>query len=326
VIVPGRNAICIAAAVILTACGAHAQSPNPQQVRLAMSLSPGTTYRYTVHTSGSMKSAQPGMAMTMAMDISMRQTYQVLSVDPAGVATVKVTVDQLAGKLGATSLPIPGTIPAFTVQIAKDGTVNGLGADQLGSMQAGLPFANPGPLGGIVPVLPAGPVKPGDHWTKETNIPGPTGGSAGQITWDNQLLRFDSVNGERVAVIESRFKAPMDTTIDARKLAQAEASASPPPGMPTPPPGFSPPPAASGFSLPPGFNPVVHLQGTTTGSITSWVEVSTGRLVKASGTSSSTISESVQGVPSPAAGAFGLGAGDSQMAETQSIVVSSVPE
>src|SRR5438105_4245445 len=222
VIVPGRNAICVAAAVILTACGAHTQSPSPQQVRLAMSLSPGTTYRYTVHTSGSMKSAQPGMAMTMAMDISMRQTYQVLSVDPAGVATVKVTVDQLAGKLGATSLPIPGTIPAFTVQIAKDGTVNGLGADQLGSMQAGLPFANPGPLGGIVPV--------------------------------------------------------------------------------------------------------VHLQGTTTGSITSWVEVSTGRLVKASGTSSSTISESVQGVPSPAAGAFGLGAGDSQMAETQSIVVSSVPE
>src|SRR5438105_1660188 len=163
-------------------------------------------------------------------------------------------------------------------------------------------------------------------WCRDRRFHRPTGGSAGQITWDNQLLRFDSVNGERVAVIESRFKAPMDTTIDARKLAQAEASASPPPGMPTPPPGFSPPPGASGFSLPPGFNPVVHLQGTTTGSITSWVEVSTGRLVKASGTSSSTISESVQGVPSPAAGAFGLGAGDSQMAETQSIVVSSVPE
>ena len=242
-IVRGRNAICVAAAVILAACGAHAQSQNPQQVRLAMSLAPGTTYRYTVHTSGSMKSAQPGMAMTMSMDISMRQTYEVLSVDPAGVATVKVTVDQLAGKLGTTSLPIPGSIPAFTVQIAKDGTVNGLGEDQLGSMQAGLPFANPGPLGGIVPVLPAGSVKPGDHWTKETNIPGPSGGSAGQITWDNQLLRFESLNGERVAVIESRFKAPMDTSLDANQIAQAEASASPPPGMPTPPPGLARRPA-----------------------------------------------------------------------------------
>jgi len=322
VIVRGRNAICVAAAVILAACGAHAQSQNPQQVRLALSLAPGTTYRYTVHTSGSMKSAQPGMAMTMSMDISMRQTYEVLSVDPAGVATVKVTVDQLAGKLGTTSLPIPGSIPAFTVQIAKDGTVNGLGEDQLGSMQAGLPFANPGPLGGIVPVLPAGSVKPGDHWTKETNIPGPSGGSAGQITWDNQLLRFESLNGERVAVIESRFKAPMDTSLDANQIAQAEASASPPPGMPTPPPGFSPPPGASGLSLPPGFNPVVHLQGTTTGTMTSWVAVSTGRLVKASGTSSSTMSESVQGLPSPAPGAFGLGTGSSQMTETQSIAVS----
>ncbi len=319
----GRNMMSLAASVILAACGAQAQSQNPQQVRLAMSLAPGTSYRYTVHTSGSMQSAQPGMATTMGMDISMRQTYQILSVDPAGVATVKVTVDQLAGKLGATTLPIPGGIPSFTVQIARDGTATGLGADQLGSLQAGLPFANPGPLGGILPVLPAGSVKPGDHWTKTTNIPGPAGESAGQITWDNQLLRFDSLGGDRLAVIKSDFKAPMDTTIDASKLAQAEASTSPPPGMPTPPPGFSPPPGASGFSLPPGFNPVIHLQGTTTGSMTSWVEVSTGRLVRASGSSSSTMSESVQGLPPAAAGAFNLGGGNSQMTESQSIVVSS---
>src|SRR5438105_14249522 len=74
VIVPGRNAICIAAAVILTACGAHAQSPNPHQVRLAMSRSPGATYRYTVHTYGSMQSAQSGMAITMTINISIDQT------------------------------------------------------------------------------------------------------------------------------------------------------------------------------------------------------------------------------------------------------------
>src|SRR2546428_11213669 len=76
VIVRGRKAICVAAAVILAACGAHAQSEKPQQVRLAMSLAPGTPCRYTVHTSGSMKGGGPGMAVAVSVDIAMRQSYE----------------------------------------------------------------------------------------------------------------------------------------------------------------------------------------------------------------------------------------------------------
>lgn len=317
----------LGASFILAGCGAHSESQNPQQVKLGLALSPGTTYRYLVSTTGTMQSSQPGIAMTVTMDVSMRQTYQVVSVDSAGVATVKVTIDQMQGKMGSTTMPIPSVMPAFTVQIARDGTVTGMGSDQYGSMLAGLPFANPAPLGGITPSLPAGSVKPGDRWTKTSTIPGPAGESAGQITWNNQLLRFDSLNGERVAVIHSDFKAPMDTTIDSSKLAQTFPSALPS-GMPTPPPGFSPPPGysppagASGFPFGTGFNPVIHLQGTTTGTMTSWVDVSTGLLRKSSGTSDATLAESVQGLPSAPPGGMSFGSANSQMTEKQSITVS----
>ncbi|HEY9286801.1 MAG TPA: hypothetical protein VIT43_02135, partial [Candidatus Dormibacteraeota bacterium] len=81
----------LAASLILSACGPRSQSQNPQTVKLGLALSPGTTYRYLVSTKGTMHSSQPGIAMSVTMDISMRQTYQVLSVDSAGVATVKVT-------------------------------------------------------------------------------------------------------------------------------------------------------------------------------------------------------------------------------------------
>ena len=320
-------AVLMAACLLLAACGAHAQSQNPQSVKLGLALSPGTTYRFLVSTKGTMQSSEPGIATTVTMDISMRQTYQVISVDSAGVATVKVTIDQMQGKVGSTSMPIPGEIPTFTVQIAKDGTISGMGSDQYGSMEAGLPFANPAPLGGITPSLPTGAVKPGDRWTKTIPIPGPVGGSAGQITWNNELLRFDSLNGERVAVIQSDFKAPMDTTIDSSKLAQTFPSALPS-GMPTPPPGFSPPPGyspppgASGFPFGSGFSPVIHFKGTTTGTMTSWVDVSTGLLRKASGTSEATTAESIEGLPSAPPGGMSFGTGSLQSTEKQSITVS----
>lgn len=325
----GQATAVLASAVVLAACGAHAQSQPPQQVTLALSLSPGSTYRYLVHTSGSMKSGQTGMSMTVAIDLSMRQTYQVVSVDSNGVATVKVTIDQLSGKVGSTSMPIPGAIPSFTVQISRDGSVSGLGPEQSGSLLGGLPFADPAPLGGISAVLPSGAVKPGDHWTKTTTIPGPAGGSIGQITWNNQLLRFDSINGTRVAVIQSTYKGPMDATIDPATLGQAaasfgSASATPPPGF-SPPPGYSPPPGTPTNPFGPGVTPTVQLQGTTTGTMTNWVDIASGRLVKGSGASNSNVTESVQGLPSPSPGAFGFGTGSVQMNETQSQTVSPLP-
>ncbi|MDQ6710993.1 MAG: hypothetical protein M3Z11_10615 [Candidatus Dormibacteraeota bacterium] len=330
---------CLSACVVLAACGATAQSPRDQSVKLALSLPAGATYRYTVHTSGSLKSTQPGMAMTVQMDITMRQTYQVVSADSAHVATVRITIDQISSKIGQTSLPIPASLPDFTAKIGPDGATVAPSADPLSSLAAGLPFAGPGPMGGVFPMLPNKNVKPGDRWTSETKLPMPAGVGAGTVTWQNQLLRFDTIHGLRVAVIEGHFTAPMDSTMDAGTLAQGAFGSgtspvvptpppglSPPPGFTpppdlSPPPGFSPAPGASTFSFPPGFNPSVSLQGTTSGTMTSWVDPSTGRLVKASGTSSSNVTESLKGLPSPdpAMPSLGLGTGPSQMSETQAI-------
>jgi len=57
--------------------------------------------------------------------------------------------------------------------------------------------------------------------------------------------------------------------------------------------------------------------------MTSWVDPSDGRLVKASGTSSSDVTESLKGLPSPDPGtpSLGLGTGTTQMTETQAIDV-----
>jgi len=215
----GGAAACFVASVALAGCGAKAQTPTDQSVKLAVAMPAGATYRYTVHTSGSLKSSQPGMAMTVTTDITMRQTYHVLSVDSSHVATVKITVDQISGKMGQTSLPIPASLPDFTAQIGPDGAVVGPGADPMSPLSGGLPFAAPGPLGAVIPTLPNKAVKPGDRWSSETNLPMPIGIGTGKITWQNQLLRFDTVNGKHVAVIDGHFTAPMDVTLDAGSLA-----------------------------------------------------------------------------------------------------------
>jgi hypothetical protein len=260
------------------------------------------------------------MAMSMDMDTSMRETYRVESVDSHGVATVALTIDQLTGKLGSTSIPLPASLPAMTLKVAPDGAIESVNGGQVGAGIGALPFAAPGPLGGVWPSLPSGPVKPGDRWTKQLNEPMPMGMGTLQTTWEDQFQRYDTINGTRYAVISGHFTSPMDVTIDVSKLAGVAgwSGYSPSPGV-TPPVGFSLPPGMPGFT---GGLPVTHLKGTTTGAMTSWVQVDNGHLFKASGSSTSNVTEDIS-MPSPAPSGTFVMMGPTQMTDTQSLDVTS---
>jgi hypothetical protein len=208
----------------------------------------------------------------------------------------------------------------MTLKVAPDGTIQGVNGQQLGTAMGALPFAAPGPLGGVWPNLPSSSVKPGDRWTKQVNEPMPMGMGSMQTSWENQFQRFDSVNGKRYAVISGHFTSPMDVTIDISKLIGRAGwsgySASP--GL-TPPPGFTLPPGISGLA---GGLPVTHLKGTTSGTMVTWVQVDNGHLFKASGSSTSNVTESVS-MPSPSSTGTFFMAGPTQMTETQSLNVTS---
>jgi hypothetical protein len=68
------------------------------------------------------------------------------------------------------------------------------------------------------PLLPEGPVGPGDEWEKDVEQPLPFGDGEIRIHSENEFVRYEDVGGVRTAVIESAITSPIDWTIDLAEL------------------------------------------------------------------------------------------------------------
>ena len=240
---------------------------------LALSLPRGQALHYRLHFGIQGNGTASGATRPVTGDVSVDLSWRVVSVDANGIATVEVTGTELPGSTGGSPARRPVSL---RLEVAPDGRI--VSGGDLTLATAGTAFGGGGipGMGQFTPLLPDHPVKPGQTWDKAYVQPNPFGTGAFRYSTRNRLLRFDTIGGVRTAVIQSTMSVPIDTTLDVRKLSEAA-------GQPA--------------SLPAGTNPTVAYSGKGSTKATFWVDPQRGRLVKASLTSTLSLSLSFKGFP-----------------------------
>ncbi len=228
--------VAIGGLVAFTTLGGDKESASA--LPLALVFTPGQSETYTTHMTmdGRMDAGELlGGSQPIVMDVTQKVTWDVASVDQQGIATVNVTVDEMSGTVNGIAIPDESSSTGpIEMQIASDGRILSAG---------GMSFAGAGQTGGasfpglgqMTPLLPDGPVEPGDSWTKDFSQEVPFGEGTIEFTSTSTLERYEDVNGVNAAVITTEFTVPMDFTVDFGELLGAMAGAE---GMPTGATGF----------------------------------------------------------------------------------------
>jgi hypothetical protein len=260
---PRRSLGKIAAAVVVVLALAAASflylSLNKSTTRtaLAFSMTPGSSVRYQVHLKAVGTLTLQGRSVPFTMDVSETLTENVESVDARGVATVKVRVDGITGKIEGQPIPSVAGVQS-TIKMARDGRILTAGgfAPAGGNSFSNLPGADQ-----FTPLLPDHSVKPGDTWTKSFTQAFPYG--SGSLTYSsvNTLERYETAGGVRAAVIKSTMSVPLDLTVDLRKVF-----------------------ALSGQDrlIPSGADPTILYSGKVSTTQTAWFDPKMGQMVKSS--------------------------------------------
>ncbi|MGH2712188.1 MAG: hypothetical protein ACRDH9_13435 [Actinomycetota bacterium] len=145
------------------------------------------------------------------MKLEMTSVTRVLSVDSQGNATLELSMEDV--RLLESNLPPGGGDPTqklsqtHTLVVAPDGRI----------LESSNPLLGPEAFGdqgfGTTPLLPDEPVAPGDTWTIDYEQGIGIGEGGFDLHADNELIRYDEVNGVETVVIHSDLSGPMDFTI-----------------------------------------------------------------------------------------------------------------
>ncbi|HET9722504.1 MAG TPA: hypothetical protein VFR44_01535 [Actinomycetota bacterium] len=217
----------VAGFVAFTTLGGDEQSASAQPLSLVFTEGQSRTYTIHMTMDGQMEAGEMlGGSQPLQMDMTETMTWKVVSVDRDGIATVRVTIDSVSGSVNGIEMPSGAEqdMPSIDMQIAPDGRVlsaGGLsfaGFDQTGG--AGFPG-----MGQMTPLLPDGPVEPGDSWTEEFSQDVPFGEGTIEYTATNTLERYEEVNGVEAAVVTSSYTVPVDFRIDFGKLLESMGGA-----------------------------------------------------------------------------------------------------
>ena len=257
----GRLAVAAAAVVALIAGAIVFLLPHGGGgTALALQYKPDQTIRYhvTMTMDARLSSSELGVDQPFQGTFDMTFSMHVLSVDANGTATIDLSIDKGSATFGGQKQPLPRDFQA-QIQIAKDGRLLSGGglSEATGSSGFGLPGSDQ-----FTPLLPDHPVKPGDVWTKDFDVPFPFGGGSIHYSSRNELVRYEAVDGVRAAVIHSDLTIPLDLTLDLRKLLEGTGQ--------------------STSELPRGSNPKIVYGGDMTVSVTDWFDPVSGQQLKAS--------------------------------------------
>jgi len=185
---------------------------------LALSFTEGQEQTYEIHQTmdGQISSALIG-DQPFSMDMTQVVTWNVVTVDEDGTATIEVTVSEMSGSMNGAEIPSTPT-PPVEIVIAPDGRVVSVGGFDLGALGgagqtqgSGLPG-----MGQLTPILPdeGEEVAPGDSWEKDFSQELPFGSGAIEYTASSTYDRNETVNGREAAVIVTDFIVPFDLSID----------------------------------------------------------------------------------------------------------------
>jgi hypothetical protein len=212
--------VAVAVVVALAATGfavisLRSGGDTAQAQALTLSLTRGQSYSFhmTMAMSGTVAvgSQKQPIDLTTTGDLS----WRVLSVDPAGVATVKMTLSNMTAGSGGKSASA-GMDRSFNVRMTRDGRI--LSGGGVGNLAGGSTAGVPG-MDQFTPLLPDHPVKPGDTWTKDFDQANPFGKGSFHYQSRDTLLRYEQVGGKQAAVIQSAIDLPLDISFDLAKLA-----------------------------------------------------------------------------------------------------------
>lgn len=262
---------------VVAACG----SIGAQAQTISLAYKAGDVSKYSFHVVLKYTVAASGMSIPLNMDMSAKETATVKSVDSDGSADLSVVISDMSMKMtmnGTTNTTTTNTPQTIDMKIAKDGRVISVNGNAFGNNA--LPGVS-GTQGGVISaILPDHPVKPGDTWTKNYEVPNPMGTGSIHATSDNTYLRDDTVNGAKAAVVESKTSTNLTMNLDLGSMLGGSGTA-------------SPSASTAGGSL--------TMTGTSKADTTSWVDVSGHRIVKTHSTGTVDATITVSATPSPAA-------------------------
>jgi hypothetical protein len=249
---------------------------------LAFARGQSTSYEMNMAMKGSVGTG--ALHQPLDMKIMETITWHVISVDPEGVATVRLSGSDVSGSVNGVGIPTPSQDLSFTMRISPDGrilTMNGLALG--GSMDSGgLGF--PG-MGQLTPILPKHPVSPGDSWRKTFSQRFPFGHGSIRYTSKSTFVRFDDWNGAKAAVIRTKYHVPLAITMEFGKMMNA---------------------LGAGASMP-GAQSLAHARiaygGSGTFTMTSWIDLGAKQMLKCSSTGVFDMTMRFSGLP-PGAESF----------------------
>lgn len=241
------------------------------------------THRYVLQVTfdGSVSAAGRSEAVSMGMD--MAATEEVLDVTDDGVATVRYTIDGLNVTANGAVMPLPFDEGlSITARIAPDGQVlemSGLtGLSLSGNMGPAGDLFGPASMG---PLLPDHAVAPGDTWSASDSYEVPGFEQPLRVDARNKLLRLETINGERAAVIRSDVTIPFDIDLNVGEMLEAMADQLG---------GIDP--ADAGMPL----GAVIHFRGGIEATMFQTVVADTGRPISVSGDGTMDVTMSMSGM------------------------------
>lgn len=198
-------AIALAVAVVVGVVVLRPEGAEGEPIAYAFEPGQELNYRMRATMEGNVSLEGLGsesMSMEMAGVIRMK----VRSVDAEGVATIDLTLEDLTFE---SDPPVETGFPDSleeAVKIAPDGRLlqGSLGFSELGAASQAPPGWDQ-----YSPLLPDGPVSPGDTWSDSTEMP-----FAGDVTipveTESSLLDYIQEDGQRIAVVKSEMHIPLN--------------------------------------------------------------------------------------------------------------------
>jgi hypothetical protein len=240
------------------------RSNGPRAFALSFSEGRTTSFRTTLTMNVRLVAPEMGLDQPVTATMVSTMSMKVLSVDASGTATIELTTKDAAMTVeGYGTQDMDDS--TITLHITKDGrVVETPGHSSLSVGGGGLSI--PG-MDQFTPLLPDHPVSVGDEWTKDFSVPNPFGSGQLRTSSKNKLLRYESFQGVRAAVLHTIETVPMDgLTFDLGRMAGLLGE--------------------DLSDLPPGTNPTLALDGSMTMDQTSRFDVSGGAMLsmEASGT------------------------------------------
>jgi len=262
----GKRSVALALVVVLVAAAGSYVFLNRRSssggTAFALALSRDKSYSYSIHMGMQGKMSLQGQQVPFNMEVDQAVTWRVESVDGDGTATVAVNMQNVSGQVNGQAIP---AIPAETsrIRVAKDGRMLSVGNL---SLTSGTDFGSVLPGSDqFMPLLPNHPVKIGDEWTKKFDQDLPFGMGRLRYRVESTLLRYQTVNGNKMALIFSTLSVPLDMTIDLKKVMSASGG--------------------SADQIIPG-DPKMKFGGTMKMEQTSWFDQAHGELYRTSGNAS----------------------------------------